>query len=182
MAAGNIHEMPFEVVRTLDAGARQFAPKFQGERIPTLAEVVDLTEGQALLHIEVKQLGIETAVANVVRQARAVAACEVHSFWPQVVKAMRAEEPRMAAALVTDARRVVDWDEFYGFVLSLNAQGVSVYYSFATPDVVRLAQRRSLTFMTWTVDDEADIEAVVRGWRGQHLQQLPGCRGRHRPA
>ena len=33
--AGNIHEMTFEVARTLDAGARQFAPKFQGAKIPT---------------------------------------------------------------------------------------------------------------------------------------------------
>jgi glycerophosphoryl diester phosphodiesterase len=46
-------------------------------------------------------------------------------------------------------------------VLSLNAQGVSVYYSYAKPEVVRTVQRRSLTFMTWTVDDEADIAAVV---------------------
>jgi glycerophosphoryl diester phosphodiesterase len=31
---GNIHEMTLEVARMLDAGARQFAPKFSGERIP----------------------------------------------------------------------------------------------------------------------------------------------------
>ena len=159
--SGNVHDLPLEVVRALDAGARQFAPKFQGERIPTLAEVLDLTNGRALLQVEVKQAGIERAVADAVREADAVASCEVHSFWPQVVKAMRLEEPRMAAALLTDGRRVVDWDEFFGFALSLNAQGVSVYYSFATPEIVRQGQLRSLTFMTWTVDDEADIAAVA---------------------
>lgn len=158
---GNIHDLPLEVVRTLDAGARQFAPKFHGARIPTLAEVIDLTNGRSLLQIEVKQAGIEAAVASVVRDAKAIASCEVHSFWPKVVRAMREEEPRMAAALLTDGRRVVDWDDFYGFALSLNAQGVSVYYSFATPEIVHQGQLRSLTFMTWTVDDEQDIRAVA---------------------
>jgi glycerophosphoryl diester phosphodiesterase len=159
--SGNVHDLPLEVVRALDAGARQFAPKFQGERIPTLAEILDLTSGRALLQVEVKQVGIERAVADAIREADAVASCEVHSFWPQVVKAMRVEEPRMAAALLTDGRRVVDWDEFFGFALSLNAQGVSVYYSFATPEIVRQGQLRSLTFMAWTVDDEHDIAAAA---------------------
>ena len=157
---GNIHEMPFDVVRALDAGARQFAPKFQGAKIPTLAEVIDLTKGKALLQIEIKQAGIEEQVAEVVRAADAIADCETHCFSAGVVRTMRAVEPRLAAALLTDGRRVVDWQDFFGFVLSLGAQGVSVYYSLATPEVVRMGQRRSLTFMTWTVDGEPDMELM----------------------
>ena len=61
------------------------------------------------------------------------------------------------AALLTDGRRVADWQEFFGFALSLNAQGVSVYYAFATPEIVRQGQKRALTFMTWTVDGEEDM-------------------------
>jgi glycerophosphoryl diester phosphodiesterase len=159
--SGNVHEMALGVVQALDAGARQFAPKFAGERIPTLAEVLELTRGKALLQIEVKQPGIEDAVAQAVRAAEAINDCEVHSFWPQIVQAMRTIEPRMAAALLTDGRRVVDWDEFFSFALSLNAQGVSVHHSAATAERVRQGQRRSLTFMTWTPDDEADIERVL---------------------
>jgi glycerophosphoryl diester phosphodiesterase len=159
--AGSIHEMPLDVVRTLDAGARQFVPRFQGERIPTLAEVIDLTKGKVLLQIEIKQPDIEDEVTRVVRDAAAVADCETHSFYPQIVRRMREVEPRMAAALLTDGRRVVDWADFFGFALSLNAQGVSVHYAFATPEVVRQGQHRSLTFMTWTVDDEADMEKMV---------------------
>lgn len=157
---GNVHEMPLDVVRSLDAGARQFAPKFRGAQIPTLAEVVDLTKGNALLQIEIKQADIHTHVARVVRDAGAIDDCETHSFWPRNVQAMRVEEPRMAAALLTDGRHVLDWQEFFGFALSINAQGVSVYYSFATPEIVRAGQRRALTFMTWTVDDEADMQRM----------------------
>ena len=158
---GSVHEMPLEVVRTLDAGARQFVPQFQGTPIPTLAEVLDVTKGAVLLQVEIKQQGIEEQVAQAVRDAGAIAACETHSFWPQIVQAMRAVEPRMAAALLTDGRRVVDWEEFFSFALSLGAQGVSVYHEQATQERVRAGQLRSLTFMTWTVDDEADMQRLV---------------------
>lgn len=158
---GNIHDMTLDTARALDAGARQFAPQFEGARIPTLAEVLDLTKGKALMQIEVKQTDIEHHVAQAVRDANAIASCEVHSFFPQVVRQMRIVEPRMACALLTDGRRVVDWQDFFGFALSLSAQGVSVYHTWATPDRVREGQRRSLTFMVWTVDDEADMRKMV---------------------
>jgi glycerophosphoryl diester phosphodiesterase len=161
--SGNVHEMPFEVTRSLDAGARQFSPQFTGALIPSLAEVIDLAKGKALLQIEIKQLGIEEEVAAVVREAGAISSCEVHSFYPQVVSAMRAIEPRMAAALLTDGRRIVDWEDFWGFALSLNAQGVSVYHSWATPDRVRQGQLRGLTFMVWTVDEEKAMREMVDG-------------------
>lgn len=159
--AGNVHDMPLAVVQSLDAGAKQFAPKFQGERIPTLAEVLDLTKGKALLQIEVKQAGIQDAVVHAVHDAGAIPDCEVHSFGAKVVKAFREREPRMSAALLTDGRRVVDWEDFFSFALSLGAQGVSVYYSFAKPELVRAGQLRSLTYMVWTVDDEGDIARLV---------------------
>jgi len=158
---GSVHEMTLDTVRALDAGARQFAPQFQGQRIPTLAEVLDLTTGKALLQIEIKQPGIEEQVAAAVRDAGAIESCEVHSFAAKCVRAMRDVEPRMAAALLTDGRRVVDWQEFFSFALSLDAQGVSVYHSLATPERVRQGQLRSLTFMVWTVDDEGDMRTMI---------------------
>ena len=159
--SGSIREMPLDVVRALDAGAHQFAAQFRSALVPMLAEVIELTKGKALLQIEVKQPGIEEHIVGVVRAADAVSACEVHSFYPPIVRAARALEPRMAAALLTEGSRVVDWSDFWGFALSLNAQGVSVHYSHVAGERVREAQRRSLTFMTWTVDEVADIERMI---------------------
>ena len=100
-------------------------------------------------------------MARAVRDADAIAWCETHSFWPENVRRMRDVEPRMAAMLLTEASRIVDWIDFWGFALSLNAQGVSVLYTFATPERVRQAQRRGLTYLVWTVNDEAQMEAMV---------------------
>lgn len=176
---GNVHEMTFDAVRKLDAGARQFVPQFTGARIPTLAEVLALTKGKVLLQIEIKQTGIEEQVAQAVRDAGALASCESHSFYPQVVRAMRSTEPRVAAALLTDGRRIVDWDDFFGFALSLGAQGVSVYHSWATAERVRQGQLRSLTFMVWTVDDEADIEKMIAAGVDSICSNFPDVVRRH---
>ena len=114
-----------------------------------------------LLTEQVKQPGVEEQIISVVRAADAIDHCEVHSFYPPIVRAARALEPRMAAALLTEGSRVVDWSDFWGFALSLNAQGVSVHYSHVTPERAREAQRRSLTVMTWTPDEDADIERMI---------------------
>ncbi len=159
--SGNVHEMTLAAVRALDAGAKHFAPRFAGTRVPTLAEVVDLTKGKALLQIEIKQPGIERAVADVVRDAGAIADCESHSFYPDVLRAMRAEEPRMAAVLLRIGRSITDWQEFYASALTLNAQGVSLYYAYLTEAIVRQGQRRGLSVMCWTVDDDADIARML---------------------
>jgi glycerophosphoryl diester phosphodiesterase len=158
---GNVHEMTLAQVRALDAGARQFAPRFRGARVPLLDEVIELTKGNVLLQIEIKQPGIEAQIARAVTDAVAIDSCETHSFYPKIVRAMRETEPRMAAALLTDGRRVVDWQDFYSFALSLGAQGVSVHHSQAQPERVTQGQRRSLTYMVWTVDDESDIRAMI---------------------
>ena len=159
---GNVHEMTLDAVRALDAGARQFVPQFHGERVPLLADVIDLTKGKALLQIEIKQEGIEERIIDVVRDRDAIASCESHSFYPGVVERMRALEPRMAAALLSGGDRIVDWDEFFSFALSLGAQGVSVHGTRATPERVRQGQLRSLTFMVWTVDEERHIRRVIK--------------------
>lgn len=158
---GAVSEMPLVTIRQLDAGARQFVPQFQGEKVPTLAEIVRMTKGRALLQIEIKQPGVSEQVSQVVRDAGAIADCETHSFYPQLVRDMRSAEPRMAAVLISDGRQVKDWDDFFSFALSLGAQGVSVHYSAAQRDVIARAHRRSLTFLTWTVDADADIETTI---------------------
>jgi glycerophosphoryl diester phosphodiesterase len=158
---GNVREMPLDVVRALDAGARQFVPQFQGTPIPKLAEAVDVAKGRALLHIEIKQADIEDRVAAVIRDAGAVADCAIHSFRANVVRRMREIEPRMPAALITNGKEVVDWGDHFGFVLSLGAQGISLEHDAVTSELVRQGQRRSLTFMTWTVDEEAEVARML---------------------
>jgi len=55
-AQGRASEMTLDAIRRLDAGA-WFGPQFEGERIPTLEEVVALASGRVGLLVEVKEPG-----------------------------------------------------------------------------------------------------------------------------
>jgi len=160
---GEVTKMTLAQVKRLDAGARQFEGRFAGEPVPTLAEALDLTRGRALMVLEIKQLDIEEQVLRVVRDLGAVNDCVVHSFLPQVVAHFRAVEPTLPAALLTSAMDVTDWASLFSFTLSLNAQGISVFYPRVDASVVRQAHLRKLTFYTWTVDEVEDMRRL-RDW------------------
>jgi glycerophosphoryl diester phosphodiesterase len=149
---GAISDMPLSAVRKLDAGG--------GQQIPTLAETLDLIRGRVLLVAEIKQPDIEEALLRVVHDLGATTDCEAHSFDTGIVARIRAAEPRMPAALLVFGREIADWPAFFDLALSLNAQGVSVHGAYSKPAVVRAAQRRSLTFTAWMVDEEKHIRAI----------------------
>ena len=66
---GILRDLTLEQVRALDAGA-SFAPQFQGERIPTLDEVLDEFLGRIALDIEVKEILPQTRFARSVHAPR----------------------------------------------------------------------------------------------------------------
>ena len=150
---GEIAALSLRQARRFDAG--------EGERIPTLREVLREVAGRALLVLEVKPAGIEEELLAVVRRARALDWCAVHSFLPRVVERVRRREPRMPCSLLTDGRRVVDWGQLFAFALSLEAQGVSVHHGVVTPELVRGAHLRELRCSTWTVNRRADVRRVA---------------------
>lgn len=150
--SGAVSQMTLARLQKLDAG--------DGERVPTLAETLDLTRGHVLLVMEVKQAGIERRVLRVVRDQKALNDCVVHSFNPQVVGRFRALEPALPAALLTAGLDVADWDQLFAFALSLNAQGLSVFFPKVDAELVRRAHRRKLSFYTWTVNEIDDMRRM----------------------
>lgn len=141
--------------------ARRLHLQGTDERIPTLREALVAVAGRALLVIEIKPPDIEEAVLAVVRRAKALDWCAVHSFWPQVIERVRRLEPRMPCSLLTDGQHVVDWTQFFAFALSLGAQGVAVHHRAVTPELVHAAHLRELRCSTWTVNARSDARRVA---------------------
>ena len=64
---GRVADLTLAELRALDAG-RSFNPRFAGERIATLDQLLDAHGGRLPLCIEVKQTGLEAAVVAEVRK------------------------------------------------------------------------------------------------------------------
>jgi glycerophosphoryl diester phosphodiesterase len=132
-----------------------------GEPPPTLAAVLALTRGRALLVTEIKQPGVEPLVAGVVRESDALNDVMVWSFFPQALKAMRAEEPRLPAGLLLSAEALSRWPAMRERALRLGLQAVSVFCSGITEEMRRDTQRSGLALYAWTADQEAEIARLI---------------------
>jgi len=150
--SGAVASLSLDRLRLLDAG---------GEPVPALAEVLDLTRGNVLLVMEIKQPGIERQVAEVVQERGALREVMTWSFFPQALEGMRRAEPRIPCGLLISAQPLPGWPEMRELAIGLGAQAVSVFFDGVDVQLARDCQRSGLALYTWTVDPEAEIARLI---------------------
>jgi glycerophosphoryl diester phosphodiesterase len=150
--SGAVAELSLEQLRSLDAG---------GEPVPTLAEGLALTAGEALLVIEIKQPGIEGHIARVVHESDALGDVMAWSFFLQALESMRMAEPRVPGGLLIAAEALPRWQQMRELAVRLGLQAVSVYFAGINEQIVAACQRSGLALYAWTADEEADIQRLI---------------------
>jgi len=150
--SGEVAKLTLEQLRALDAG---------GEPVPTLAGVLDLTVGQALLVIEIKQPGIEEMVAGVVRERDAIKDVMVWSFFPRALESMRGVEPRIPGSLLISAESLPRWPKMRELAVRTGLQAVSVFFAGITEEIVRDCARSGLALYAWTADSKREIARLL---------------------
>ena len=96
--SGKISRMTWKELRRADVGS-WFDTRFRGETIPSLEDVLDLTQGRAEIHVELKAgsekyPGIEENLARVLSARKAWAWAVVSSFDHKALKVLRAAAPQ----------------------------------------------------------------------------------------
>jgi glycerophosphoryl diester phosphodiesterase len=149
---GRVAELSLDDIRRLDAG---------GEPPPTLADALSLTRGRVLLVMEIKQPGIETVVADTLRELNALADVMAWSFFPKALQALRSIEPRIPAALLIGPQSMPGWQSLRELAIQLGLQGVSVYCESIDEQVRRDTRRCGLALYAWTADAPEEIARLV---------------------
>jgi len=107
---GAVRRHTLSELKRLDAGS-WFHPRFSGEPIPTLEEVLDQRKDQALINIEIKASefeahqppdAIERQVAGLVRRGNARSAVLISSFDPKILENITAMPNALPVALISD--------------------------------------------------------------------------------
>ncbi len=108
--SGRVRLLTMEALAQLDAGS-WFDPRFSGERLPTLAQVLALAKGKILVNIEIKpeafevhgpKDAIERQVLELVRSQQMEEDVLISSFQWQVLKRMRKIAPNIALGLLSN--------------------------------------------------------------------------------
>jgi glycerophosphoryl diester phosphodiesterase len=162
--SGLVRLKNLEDLKRLDAGVR-FAPRFSGERIPTLREVFAQAGKRPFINVEIKTAsprgnGLEPRLVALIREHGLGERLVVSSFNPFALWRMRRLAPDLKLALLyaDDLPRYLRdrWLAFLSHPSALNPK-----YSMASAGHVRWAQEHGYGLFVWTVDDEAEMRRLI---------------------
>ena len=165
-------------IRRLDAGA-WFNPRFAGERVPTLAEVL---AGVTLpVNVELKPVGddgLEARALAIVDAAAAAGRVVFSSFDPHVLVRLRARAPGARIGVLWEGTRI---EEAVRLAERVGARTLHVRKDVVTRTRVETARAAGLAVLAWTVNDPgesrqleaAGIEGIFTDFPERFLQ--PGA-------
>ena len=162
---GPVAELSLEQVRQADAGA-WFGREFVGQRVPVLADVLDLLRHRATVVLEIKADHLAEHVLRVVDDLVFGDQIILQSFSRETVRRLNAIDPSVPKALLVGklptspsrirARRLVR------DVLTLGANVLNIWHAALTPPFFEEMRKRGLTVWTWTVDEEVVLRDVIQ--------------------
>jgi len=161
---GRLSEMTLEETRRLDAGKWK-APKYAGERIPTLLETLELTRGKLRLVIEIKEEHIAPDVVKAI-QAAGVEPQDVmiFSFYDKAVEEIARIEPRLPTTWLVGnpGLDAAAWRAAVTRALEIRASAIGTAVTHVDPGFVRLAHECGLSVFVWTVNDPQDMSFLIK--------------------
>lgn len=162
---GATADLPFNVIRTLDAGSWK-DPKYAGEKIPTLAEVFETMAHKLWINVELKKMslkdnGLEIKVAQLIQKMNLQKRVIISSFNPFAIRQIKQFDSSLPIALLTATSEPLYLRDAWLEPLlalaarhpqhtQLKAKGVAHY------------QRGGKRVNVWTVDDPADIKIFAQ--------------------
>jgi len=141
------------------AQLREFILEKDGktDRIPTLEEFLQQFSFRDLTFaIELKQDGIETQVADLLRKYAMADKTVVTSFHAERIRNIRAYAPELHVGLLK--REIAEED--LAFLLEIGAEEVCPAAAWVTPERVAAWHRLGLNVRAWGVRNEEDMRAV----------------------
>jgi glycerophosphoryl diester phosphodiesterase len=152
-----LDELSYDEVRLLDVGS-WFDPAFSGERVPTLAEVIELCRGKIRSNIELKFFGpdrrLVPEVVDVVRKQNFESDCLVTSLSYDALVEVKQHDPRLRRGLIVA--------HALGNISRLEVDALSVRAEFLTDELLRSAHRDGKEVHVWTVNDARQMFRLMK--------------------
>jgi glycerophosphoryl diester phosphodiesterase len=152
---GEIADATWAEIRALDAG--------EGERVPSLQEVLDEFGPQIPFNLELKvssrgpYAGLEAATLAEVERRGLLARTLFSSFYDSVLAELREQSADARLALLISRRSEAAWA---ARAKRLGAEALNPELALVTPELVRAAHGEGLAVHVFTVDPEAAMRRM----------------------
>jgi glycerophosphoryl diester phosphodiesterase len=148
-----IKQLTLKELKKLDVGY-WFHPRFSGETIPTLEEVLILTKDRIRLNIEIKQgsslyPGIEKSLIELLESCGMIASALISSFDHAALDAVRALNSTVDIGLLAERG---DIKHLIRKAAGPSASSLNLYTKIATPESVQAAHHHKLEVYVYTVN------------------------------
>lgn len=161
--SGEIFKFTLAEIRELDAGS-WFDPRFAGERVPTLDEVLAEVDGRILLNVEIKSeavpRGVVSEVAAALREREMVKQVVVSSFSPTALQEMHEAAPEIRTAVLYNTKFHQGQDAV-DIVTDLNASVFNIKRQRLTRKMHRRCREHDIPVGLYTVNKPRRMRRLV---------------------
>lgn len=143
-------------LQELDVGS-WFSQEFAGEKIPTLAEVMEYSKGKIDLNIEIKNLGNDSRlpekVMELVKEYDMKEQCVITAANIQYLYRIKGMEPEMKTGYILSAA----YGNYYSDEL---VDFISIRSSFVTDSMIQKSHEAGKAIHAWTVNNRSEMERM----------------------
>lgn len=162
---GMVKDLKLEELKQLDAGS-WFDPKFKGQTIPTLNEVLDLVGKKLFINIELKNLNapfdrLSQKTARIVKNHGLAHRVLFSSFNPWALIEARRYLPQVPRGLLLPPGGLGKVFKI-AFGWWVDYQSLHPHYPAVTPQLIRQAKNKGVKVLAYTVNQAEDIERLVK--------------------
>ena len=158
-ATGEIANMNYSDLATIKVGySEKFGNKYENEKIPTLREALKLAKGKIKVCIEIKVLGAEKEILNIINDLGVNDEVIIFSFYYPVLAKIRQLDKNIQILFLIDTANELAID--YAKVIKSNAIGVG-YGTPVSKEFLEFAHKNEIEIWKWTVNDEDEMDRLI---------------------
>lgn len=157
---GRVPDLTLAQIQRLDAGL--------GERVPTLAQVVELARGRVGLYVELKGQRTPDPVVRVLQVQHFAEQAIVGSFYPWLPQKVKFLEPAIRTSILVRQedrpRDFVEWALAIGadYVHPCWENSSPTPHQLLTPALIASIRRRGLGLIVWHEERPEELRELVR--------------------
>lgn len=156
---GRVDQFTLAEIKRADAG--------KGERVPTLEETLDLTQGKVQLYLEIKDARAATETLRIVRARRCQADVLLASFDLKLMQQLGEEVRDMELGLILGNETLnpfVRWREAFPWLAlrHINYQTLCMQVELCFGYLARRVKASGKKLYVWTADEEAQFDRMCQ--------------------
>jgi glycerophosphoryl diester phosphodiesterase len=161
---GEVHQLPLDQIRALDAGAwyeNRGAKSYAGEKVPTLEEILDFAkQNDVIFYLEIKSgqaWGIEHVVVATLRDYNAGARVVILSFDPAALDTIH----RLDSTMMTGFLCEHPSSDLVERTVRAGARQLVARGDLITPAVIDQAHHAGLQVAAWTINEVEQMRRLI---------------------